>query len=82
VGALSEARPTAFPDQLLEQHEIAEHVRAALNQLPFDQRTIVVLREIDGLSYDEIAESLGVAVGTVRSRLARAREHLRRILRP
>ena len=42
--------------------------------LPFDQRAAIVLREIDGLSYEEIAESLGVAVGTVKSRLARARE--------
>ena len=41
------------------------------------QRAVVVLREIDGLSYDEIADSLAVAVGTVKSRLARARQHLR-----
>ena len=46
----------------------------ALDQLPFDQRTALVLREIDGLSYDEIGFSLGIAVGTVKSRLARARE--------
>jgi RNA polymerase sigma-70 factor (ECF subfamily) len=45
--------------------------------LPFDQRTAIVLREIDGLSYDEIAFSLGVAVGTVKSRLTRARKSLR-----
>jgi RNA polymerase sigma-70 factor (ECF subfamily) len=81
-GALREARLSAFPDQLLQQQEVAAQVRAALEKLPFEQRTIIVLREIDGLSYEEIAESLGVAVGTVRSRLARAREQLRRILRP
>jgi len=45
--------------------------------LPFDQRAVIVLREIDGLSYEEIATSLDVAVGTVKSRLARAREGLR-----
>jgi RNA polymerase sigma-70 factor (ECF subfamily) len=50
--------------------------------LPFDQRAVVVLREIDGLSYEEIAVSLGVAVGTVKSRLARARDSLRLALRP
>ena len=50
--------------------------------LPFDQRAVIVLREIDGLSYEEIAASLGVAVGTVKSRLARARESLRLALRP
>jgi RNA polymerase sigma-70 factor (ECF subfamily) len=45
--------------------------------LPFDQRTALILREIDGLRYDEIAFSLGVAVGTVKSRLTRARQTLR-----
>ena len=49
----------------------------ALDALPFDQRTVIVLREIDGLSYEEIAESLNVAVGTVKSRLTRARQTLR-----
>ena len=53
----------------------------ALDHLPFDQRTAIVLREIDGLSYDEIAYSLGVAVGTVKSRLTRARQALRLELR-
>ena len=52
----------------------------ALDRLPFDQRTAIVLREIDGLSYEEIAFSLGVAVGTVKSRLTRARKTLRQEL--
>ena len=50
---------------------------AALEALPFDQRTAVVLREFDGLSYEEIAFSLDIAVGTVKSRLSRGRETLR-----
>ena len=50
-------------------------------RLPFDQKTAIVLREIDGLSYEEIGFSLGIAVGTVKSRLARAREGLRAELR-
>ena len=54
---------------------------SALDRLPFDQRTVIVLREIDGLSYEEIAYSLGVAIGTVKSRLTRARQTLRYELR-
>jgi RNA polymerase sigma-70 factor (ECF subfamily) len=65
------------PDRLLDQKETADRVWRALEQLPFEQRTAIVLREIDGLSYEEIAFSLGVAGGTVKSRLARAREALR-----
>jgi RNA polymerase sigma-70 factor (ECF subfamily) len=80
-GELPESRSYAMPDRVLQQHETAGRVWGALNELPFDQRACVVLREIDGLSYDEIAASLGVAVGTVKSRLARARETLRLALR-
>jgi RNA polymerase sigma-70 factor, ECF subfamily len=65
------------PDRILAQKELAARLQDALDALPFDQRTAVVLREIDGLSYEEIAFSLGVAVGTVKSRLTRARQTLR-----
>ena len=71
----------ARPDRMLAQKELAERLQSALDHLPFDQRTAIVLREIDGLSYDEIAYSLGVAVGTVKSRLTRARHALRQELR-
>ncbi len=70
-----------MPDQVLQQRETAGRVWNALDKLPFDQRAVIVLREIDGLSYEEIATSLGVAVGTVKSRLARARGNLRDALR-
>src|SRR5678816_4230201 len=76
-GELAESRNFAMPDRVLQERETAGRVWQALDQLPFDQRAAIVLREIDGLSYDEIASSLGVAVGTVKSRLARARENLR-----
>ena len=69
------------PERALAQKELAERLQNALNGLPFDQRTAIVLREIDGLSYDEIAFSLGVAIGTVKSRLTRARQALRVALR-
>ena len=65
------------PDRMFAQKELAERLQRALDHLPFDQRTAIVLREIDGLSYEEIAFSLGVAVGTVKSRLTRARQALR-----
>jgi RNA polymerase sigma-70 factor (ECF subfamily) len=76
--ALPDAGPA--PDRILDQKETATRVWQALDRLPFEQRTAIVLREIDGLSYEEIAFSLGVAAGTVKSRLARAREALRALL--
>lgn len=69
------------PDRVLAQKELAVRLQHALDHLPFDQRTAIVLREIDGLTYEEIAYSLGVAVGTVKSRLTRARQALRLELR-
>lgn len=65
------------PDRVFRQKELASQIWQALESLPFEQRTAIILREIDGLSYDEIAFSLDVAVGTVKSRLTRAREALR-----
>jgi len=67
----------AGPDRVFAQKELASRLQRALDHLPFDQRTAIVLREVDGLSYDEIGYSLGVAIGTVKSRLTRARRALR-----
>jgi len=72
---------TSTPDRVLAQKELAAQLQRALDHLPFDQRIAIVLREVDGLSYEEIAYSLGVAVGTVKSRLTRARQALRLELR-
>ena len=69
------------PDRVFEQQELGARLQQALDRLPFDQRTAIVLREIDGLSYEDIAFSLGVAIGTVKSRLTRARQALRADLR-
>lgn len=68
------------PDRVLAQKELARRLERALDALPFEQRTAIVLREVDGLSYEEIAFSLGIAVGTVKSRLTRARHTLRQEL--
>jgi RNA polymerase sigma-70 factor (ECF subfamily) len=70
------------PETNLEQREQVEMVHAALNELSTEYRTILVLREIDGCRYEEIAEILGLPVGTVRSRLFRARMALRNELAP
>src|SRR5436190_12656674 len=72
-----EATREVLPDRLLASKETAVRIWSAMERLPFDQRTALVLREIDGLRYEEIAFSLGVAVGTVKSRLTRARQALR-----
>ena len=68
-------------ERLLQQHTVAV-VRAALEQLPVDFREVIVLREIEGLSYKEIAAVVGVPIGTVMSRLSRARERLLSLLAP
>src|SRR6478672_2882605 len=69
------------PDRVLAQKELADRLRSALDRLPFEQRTAIVLREVDGLSYEEIAFSLRLPIGTVKSRLTRARQALRADLR-
>ena len=67
-------------ERLLQQHTVTL-VRAALEQLPSDFREVIVLREIEGLSYKEIAAIVHVPIGTVMSRLARARERLMDVLK-
>jgi RNA polymerase sigma factor (sigma-70 family) len=68
------------PEGLLLQQHAVLRVRAALEQLPADFREFMVLRELEGLSYKEIATVIRVPIGTVMSRLARARERLLRAL--
>jgi len=81
VLAWAEARAGGeTPYRLLEQAERQEIMRRALASLAQPYRTVVVLREIQGLAYDEIAQMTGMAEGTVKSRLTRGRELLRRKL--
>ncbi len=63
----------ATPERNLLQEEIAETVRGAIDELPDDLRTAITLRELEGLSYEEIARAMSCPVGTVRSRIFRAR---------
>ncbi len=70
-GMLSES---ASPEALAMGNELAEVVESALNALPDELKAALMLREFDGLSYDDIADVLGCPVGTVRSRIFRARE--------
>jgi len=82
-GALSAAEVQASsetPYRLLEQAERQEILWRALSSLAQPYRTVVVLREIEGLAYDEIAQVTGMVEGTVKSRLMRGRELLRRKL--
>ncbi|MEM1023869.1 MAG: sigma-70 family RNA polymerase sigma factor [Myxococcota bacterium] len=76
------ADASADPDHHLGRDELARVLRAAMDQLSEKHRAIIVLREIEGLSYDEMAEVLGIRKGTVMSRLFHARQNLQEILRP
>ena len=68
------------PEQILENAELRAVLSQAIASLPEQQREMVVLRDIQGLSYEEIAQVLSLEVGTVKSRLSRARENLRKKL--
>ena len=80
TACAANSRPEDSPYELVEQHERQELVGKALRSLAEPYRTVVVLREVENLSYEEIGEVLGVAEGTVKSRLKRGRELLRRKL--
>ena len=70
------------PEAVLASREIARTVNAAMEALPEDLRTAIALREIEGMSYEDIAQAMNCPVGTVRSRIFRAREAIARQLRP
>lgn len=75
-------REHSTPERELLTDEIAENVQAALDGLPEDLRTAIVLRELEGMSYEEIASAMSCPIGTVRSRIFRAREAIDKRLRP
>jgi RNA polymerase sigma-70 factor (ECF subfamily) len=70
------------PERLLLRDEIEDAVYKAIEALPEDLRTAITLRELEGMSYEEIAQAMGCPIGTVRSRIFRAREAIDNKLRP
>jgi RNA polymerase sigma-70 factor (ECF subfamily) len=76
-GFLRLSHPDARPDAVAEQGELDAALQRAIAELPDERRIVVVLRDVEGLSYEEIATTLGIELGTVRSRLFRARMDLK-----
>ena len=70
------------PERMAMQGEIAQTIQQALDELPDDLRTAITLRELEGLTYDEIAQAMDCPIGTVRSRIFRAREAIDVKLKP
>ena len=75
-------RDDETPERVLMSRQIGETVNAAMDRLPEDLRTAITLREIDGLSYEEISDVMNCPIGTVRSRIFRARDYIAKELRP
>lgn len=69
------------PEEYLEKKERVERIQNAINELHHDWKTIIILRDIEGLSYEEISEITGSKLGTVKSKLSRARQDLRERLK-
>jgi len=70
------------PESLMASRQVVDTVNAAIDALPEELRTAIVLREIEGMSYEDIAQTMGCPIGTVRSRIFRAREAIAAQLRP
>ena len=75
---IADLRPS--PHQVLESKEREQAIQQALTRLSGEHRSILILRDIEGFSYNEISDVLGVSIGTVKSRLARARADMRKSL--
>jgi len=82
VGEHELARDSSTPEQEMMSRQVAETVNAAMETLPEELRSAIVLREIEGMSYEEIASIMNCPIGTVRSRIFRAREAIAERLRP
>ncbi len=78
----SKLRETDLPEQLVHRDEVERVIYEAIDALPEDLRTAITLRELEGLSYEEIAQAMECPIGTVRSRIFRAREAIETKLKP
>jgi RNA polymerase sigma-70 factor (ECF subfamily) len=72
--------PLANPEEETLRRELARHLQQGLATLPAEQRLAIILRDIHGLSYEELTEALGCSLGTVKSRIARGRARMREYL--
>jgi len=75
-------KETGTPENYVLSEEISNTVQQAIDDLPEDLRTAIILRELEGMSYEEIASTMSCPVGTVRSRIFRAREAIDKSLKP
>ena len=79
LNALVATEQAANPEEFLLNQELQEFLQKGIQELPLDQRVAVILCDVQGLSYEEIATSTQTSLGTVRSRIARGRKRLRRL---
>ena len=82
LGSANALSDVASPERLIARDELKEVVFDAIDKLPDELRTAITLRELEGMSYDEISESMGCPIGTVRSRIFRAREAIDKAMAP
>ncbi len=82
IETIPKLRENASPERLILRDEIGDVIFQAIEELPEDLRTAITLRELDGLSYEEIARAMECPIGTVRSRIFRAREAIDNKLKP
>lgn len=81
-GGESALKEYATPEREMLTDEIQAAISKAIEELPEDLRTAILLRELEGMSYEEIAEAMDCPIGTVRSRIFRAREAIDKVLKP
>lgn len=82
IDSADSLRENSSPENLLMSHEVKQTIYSSIDNLPDDLKTAITLREMDGMSYEEIADIMDCPVGTVRSRIFRAREAIDNNLQP